>query len=102
MTLLGQDVLTRSAKRNKPLRAWLESWVTDVVNAEWHAIGDVRKMYPAADGVPLTSRTVVTVFNVKGNDFRLLTWIDYMAGIVQVLDVMTHAEYSKDLWKMRY
>jgi len=47
------------------------------------------------DGVRLGSGTVVTVFNVKGNEYRLLTSIDFDAGIVEVLDVLTHAEYDK-------
>jgi mRNA-degrading endonuclease HigB of HigAB toxin-antitoxin module len=32
----------------------------------------------------------------------LLTSIDYDAAIVEVLDVLTHAEYDKALWKDRY
>jgi mRNA interferase HigB len=50
----------------------------------------------------LKSAFVVTVFNVKGNTYRLLTSIDYDAAIVEVLDVLTHAEYDKALWKDRY
>ena len=68
----------------------------------WHSLEDVRKAYPSADGVKLKSRLVVTVFNVKGNEYRLLTSIDYDAGIVEALDVLTHAEYDKESWKDRY
>jgi len=102
MTILGQDVLTRAGKRNKPLRAWLTAWVAAVSSIDWHSIDDVRRAFPSADGVALDSRTVVTVFNVKGNDYRLLTWIDYDAEVVEVLEVITHAEYDKELWKARY
>ena len=45
---------------------------------------------------------VVTVFNVSGNDYRLLTQIGYKEQLVQVVEVLTHAEYSKDKWKKRY
>jgi mRNA interferase HigB len=102
MTLIGQDVLTGAGKRNKPLRTWLANWSAVVMNAEWHSIRDVRNMYASADGVSAESGMIVTVFNVKGNRWRLLTWIDYDAQVVEALDVLTHAEYDKDFWKAGY
>jgi mRNA interferase HigB len=102
MTLVGHDVLLRVGRRNAPLRRWLTVWAATVEDITWRNIDDVRRNYPAADGIKLRSGFVVTVFNVKGNEYRLLTSIDYDAGIVEVLDVLTHAEYDKDLWKDRY
>jgi len=102
MILIGQDVLTKAGRRNKPLRTWLTTWAATVANVEWYGIDDVRRTYSSADGVQLASITVVTVFNVKGNEYRLLTWIDYKAGVVEALEVMTHPEYDKGLWKARY
>jgi mRNA interferase HigB len=102
VTLLGQDVLTNAGRRKKPLRTWLAEWAATVANVQWRSIGDVHKAYPSADGVLLASGTVVTVFNVKGNTYRHLTWIDYDAAVVEALEVITHAEYDKDLWKARY
>jgi mRNA interferase HigB len=58
--------------------------------------------YPSADGVKLGSAIVVTVFNVKGNEYRLLTHVNYDQQAVLVLELLTHAEYDKDLWKIRY
>lgn len=102
VTLVGQDVLRRAVRRNGPLRKWLTKWAATVENVLWYNLEDVRRAYPSADGVRLKSSFVVTVFNVKGNDYRLLTSIDFDAGNVEVLDVLTHAEYDKDLWKQRY
>jgi len=45
---------------------------------------------------------VVTVFNAGGNDYRLLTQIGYREQVVQVVDVLTHAEYSRENWEKRY
>jgi mRNA interferase HigB len=39
------------------------------------------------------------VFNVHGNDYRLVTDIHYNRGKIYVLKVMTHAEYDKGRWK---
>jgi hypothetical protein len=57
---------------------------------------------PLGDGIALASGVVVTVFNVKGNEYRLLTYVDYSAQFVQFLELITHAEYDKELWKRRY
>ena len=68
--------------------------------ARWQSIRDVRIAYPSADGVKLNSGIVVTVFNVRGNEYRLLTSISYQRQDVYVL-VLTHAEYDNDKWKGR-
>jgi mRNA interferase HigB len=102
MTLVGQDALVDAGRRNKPLRTWLTEWAAAVGHTDWDSIDDVRKTYPSADGVALTSGAVLTVFNVKGNHRRLLTWIDYQAQVVEALEVITHAEYDKNRWKARY
>jgi mRNA interferase HigB len=102
MIVIGQDVLARAGTRNKSLRVWLTQWTAVVVEARWQSIDDLRDAYPSADGVRLVSDTVVTVFNVKGNEFRLVAWIDYGAQVVEALEVITHAEYDKGFWKARY
>lgn len=40
-----------------------------------------------------------TVFNIKGNNFRLITTINFTLATVFVQKVLTHAEYSKEKWK---
>jgi mRNA interferase HigB len=101
MRLIGQDVLTR-AVRHADARGWIATWIATVHDANWENLEDLREDYPSADGVKLKSRLVVTVFNVKGNEYRLLTSINYEAQFVQALELLTHAEYSKDRWKERY
>ena len=50
--------------------------------------------FPSADYV-----SPFTVFNVKGNKYRLITLVDYTECIIVVRDVLTHAIYSKGKWK---
>ena len=40
-----------------------------------------------------------TVFNVKGNNFRLITESFYEDQTILVRHVLTHAEYDKGNWK---
>lgn len=102
MRLLNAPALLKFAGKHRDATQWLNRWMNDVDAASWGKLGDVRKIYPSADGVSLGRNVVVTVFNVKGNEYRLLTRIDYVGETVLVLDVMTHAEYTRNAWKMRW
>lgn len=39
------------------------------------------------------------MFNIRHNRYRLITRIYYMTGIVQVIALLTHAEYTRGEWK---
>jgi len=66
--------------------------MTYAEGAEWHNIMEVRQIFPTADG---GVKGAYTVFNIKGNDFRLITVIDYELQVIAIIDIFTHAEYSK-------
>jgi len=51
--------------------------------------------FPSADAVGK-----YTVFNVKGNQFRLIAEVNFRGKRVYVRQVMTHAEYDKGGWKV--
>jgi mRNA interferase HigB len=102
MRLIGQDVVSKAIRKHSDARKWLEAWAATVEEASWESLEDVRADYPSADGVKLRTRIVVTVFNVKGNEYRLLTNINFARQVVVVLELLTHAEYDKDRWKGRY
>jgi mRNA interferase HigB len=55
---------------------------------------DVRRIYRDAEAVGN-----FTIFNLKGNDFRLIVGIDYGDQVVYYKYLLTHAEYDKDKWK---
>jgi mRNA-degrading endonuclease HigB of HigAB toxin-antitoxin module len=46
-----------------------------------------------------TSDRQVLVFNVCGNDYRLIVAAHFNRQMIYTLRLMTHAEYSKDEWK---
>ena len=99
MVIVGRKVLDRAGRRHAGLGGWLKVWLAVAEAAQWGSLADVRRQYPTADGVKLRSGLVVTVFNVKGNSYRLLTWVDYQSEVVEVLAVLSHAEYDKESWK---
>jgi mRNA interferase HigB len=69
-------------------------WYRIAKRARWSHLAGVRKVFPHADSVAKW-----TVFNVKGNKYRLVTEINYAKGFVFVRDFLTHAEYDRGAWK---
>jgi len=104
MELVHDEKLDKAAQRHPQTKNWLAAWRRTVEAVVWTSLMEVRKTYPAADGVPIQSgrgKVVVTVFNVSGNNYRLLTFVHYHRQQVAIIDVLTHAEYSKGHWKNR-
>jgi mRNA interferase HigB len=99
LRVIRSERLVSFGKRHADARKWLSAWIEITERATWKNIQDVRKTFAAADAVRGRSGRVLTVFNVKGNRYRLIVAIDYSLGVVNVLTVMTHPEYSRDLWK---
>ena len=102
MEIKGYAILDKAIQRHPQTKGWLTTWRQTVEDAAWTNLMEVREMFPSADGVSIRSgqgKIVVTIFNVGGNNYRLLTRINYRRQQVTVLDVLTHAEYDKELWK---
>lgn len=80
----------------------LDSWYRVAKVARWGSLQDVRKTYPHADGVTVRKgdqRRVYTVFNIGGNEFRLITQTFYDDQTVLIRHVLTHAKYDQEDWK---
>jgi mRNA interferase HigB len=91
--------LARAASDYPKGRRYLETWRKVVKMAQWRNLLDVRRTYPNADHVKVKSGRQVIVFNMCGNEYRLIAAIHFDRQIVFTLRFMTHAEYSKDGWK---
>jgi mRNA interferase HigB len=82
-------------KASSSLGRWLEL----VEMHSWSNLQELRRVFRSADAVTVASGRTVTVFNIGGNDYRLITAIHYNTGVIYVMLFMTHAEYDKDAWK---
>ena len=71
----------------KPLR----SWYALVSRAIWKSPADIKDAYRNAS---FTGNNRV-VFNIKGNDYRLVVLVRYDKGLLFVKFVGTHAQYDK-------
>lgn len=72
----------------------LRYWYKLTTQHRWQNFNDVRQTFPSAD---LVKNFVV--FNIGGNNFRLITYIDFKWNKVFIRSVLTHAEYDKEDWK---
>jgi mRNA interferase HigB len=78
-------------KDQRAVKAALDSWFHEVVKVDWRNSADVTRTYATASIV--SSDRVV--FNIKGNDYRLVTVVDYRRHVVFIKWLGTHAEYDK-------
>ena len=72
----------------------IESWYQLIKDNDWQSLEEVRNGY---------SRSVdqvygYTIFNIKGNQYRLIVQINYKTRIIFFNKFLTHAEYSKIKW----
>lgn len=94
MRIISYKTLKAASGKYADLAAPLDDWYRIAKTATWRSINDVRQVFPHADPVGN-----FTVFNVKGNRYRLIVAIDYQRSIIFIKYVLTHAEYSKENWK---
>lgn len=73
-----------------PLRGWYHV----VKNKLWNSFSAVRATFNSVDVYERCH-----IFNVGGNNYRIIAAIHYNTHPVFILHVLTHAEYSKGNWK---
>ena len=81
-----RDFWGRHPDAEQPLRAWYD----EACKAEWQQPADIKALYRSAS--VLKNRRVV--FNVKGNEYRLIVAVAYRVGVVYVKFIGTHAQYD--------
>lgn len=91
MRLVGRDKLDEFAGAHADARSWIENWIADTEAARWRTPQEIKRSYASASFLADN----VTVFNVKGNKYRLEVRAAYNTAVVVVRWIGTHAEYTK-------
>ncbi len=94
MHIISQSTLKIFWKIHPQSEVGLRYWYKLANEDKWQSFDDIRKIFPSAD---LVSNFIV--FNISGNHYRLITYIDFPKGKVFIREVLTHAEYDKNKWK---
>jgi mRNA interferase HigB len=72
----------------------LRAWYTTAKKANWQNPVELKMTYRSADVVGQ-----YTVFNIKGNKYRLIARIVYRSQTVFIVGVLSHEEYDLGKWK---
>jgi mRNA interferase HigB len=86
MIVIGADVVENyfashaGHKGIKAERSQYDAWLAIVARAEWRNPEDVRASYPKASIL----KAGRIVFNIKGNDYRLVARLQYQASILVI------------------
>jgi mRNA interferase HigB len=78
-------------KDRQALKSSLDSWFQEVTRAEWKNSADIKASYAHASIVGADR----VVFNIRGNNYRLVAAVDYRRSVVFIKWLGTHKEYDK-------
>lgn len=94
MHIITQKTLRMAWEQYPDAEIPLRRWYTEMKNLNFQNFVELCQRHPSADQVGR-----LTVFNSKGNHYRLVVRMDYTYGKVFVRRFMTHAEYDREEWK---
>jgi len=94
MRIISRSALRKFWEIHADAESSLLVWYERVISNSFETFVQVREMFPAAD---LVGNFIV--FNIGGNKYRLISYLDYKSQIIFIRAVLTHADYDKENWK---
>lgn len=94
MRIIAKSRLMALAAAHGDCMDQVVAWHAIASKATWRNLAEVRQTFRHADSVGDK-----TVFNLKGNAYRLIVHIRYDTGIIYIKDLLSHAEYSRGSWR---
>jgi len=69
------------------------TWLGIAREARWRSLNELRRTWRKTDCVKGR-----TIFNIKGNKYRLIATVNYESQTIILNSLLTHAEYSNEDW----
>jgi len=91
MRIISRRPLKELAERFPDAKGELDAWFHEVAEVNWKHPADLKRMYGNAS-ILKGSRAV---FNICGNNYRLVVKINYSYSVVYVRFAGTHREYDQ-------
>lgn len=94
MTIAGRQLIEKFIRKHANSKSSLSAWLEEADEAEWDTPQDIKDRYRSADFLPGNR----VIFNIGGNNYRLMVLVRYQNGVLLIQKIGTHAEYSR--WKL--
>lgn len=90
MRIIARSKIIEYYTKHSDTKTALEDWYKKTLNAEWHCFDDIKKTFRTIDSVGNQHY----VFDIKGNNYRLIVVIKFTIGLVLIRFIGTHSEYD--------
>lgn len=90
MRITNATLIDKFCKKHKDAETALAKWVEFVESANWKNHAELKNDYLSADFVGNNRY----VFNIRGNNYRLVVMVVFFAGTADIRFVGTHKEYD--------
>ena len=91
MHVISRSTLIAYYTKNPQAKIALEDWYVKTSRATWNSFADIKRTFNSVDNVGKQHY----VFNIKGNDYRLVVVIQFTPKRVYIRFVGSHAEYDR-------
>ena len=91
MRIIAKSTLRNFWKKHGDAEQPLRAWYDEARKGEWNSFQDIKKQFGSASIVGNDR----VVFNIKGNDYRLVVLILFRRGKAFIRFIGTHTEYDK-------
>lgn len=95
MHVITRKRLLEFSKKYPDSTEQLDRWHRIVKHSNFNSFAALRTTFPQADQVGK-----LTVFNIGGNKYRLITYIVFPIKRIYIRHILTHSEYDKNYWKV--
>lgn len=90
MKIRHRELLDNFARKHADIQKPLQKWINIVEESCWKSHTELKETYPSADYVG-NGRYV---FNIKGNNYRIVVVIVFVGELLTVRFIGTHSEYD--------
>ena len=91
MRVIALSTLRDFWRKHPPAQVPLQSWYAEASRATWKSLAEVKLAHRNASFLPGDR----VVFNIKGNDYRLIVAMRYRSQLMYVRFIGTHREHDK-------
>jgi mRNA interferase HigB len=91
MNIRRKDIIDNFIKNHADAKNALQRWLEFVEKAEWRSHSDIKTDFPTADYIGKERY----IFNIRGNNYRMVVVIIFIAGSLTIRFLGTHSEYNK-------